>query len=155
MKNELTFHGKTMRVVLSAAAKKVAMSLSSNLVIEIQVYFSCMLGKRLAFYADQSLPGSYPLEPAQFASILADSQPLADRLFVRFNTVMTTNCAVADYDGPPPVTDFHIANKKPYVPDWLDIDFKNGVWRGEYGWAASDHAQRNTRQITGHALKIK
>ncbi len=155
MKNELTFHGKTMRVTLSDAAKKAATSLSTNLVIEIQVYFSCMLGKRLAFYTDQPLPGSYQLDTAQFAIILADSQPLADKLFVRFNTVMTVNCPVSDYDGPPPVTDFHIANKKPYVPDWLDVDFKNGVWRGEYGWAASDHAQRNTRQITRHAQKIK
>ncbi|HEX5636958.1 MAG TPA: hypothetical protein VFY78_07740, partial [Gammaproteobacteria bacterium] len=99
MKNELTFHGKTMRVTLSDAAKKAATSLSTNLVIEIQVYFSCMLGKRLAFYTDQPLPGSYQLDTAQFATILADSQPLADKLFVRFNTVMTVNCPVSDYDG--------------------------------------------------------
>lgn len=155
MKNELAFHGKPMRVELSVAAKKAALALSSKLIIEIQIYFSCMLGKRLAFYADQPLSGSCQVEAGLFATMVDDSQQLVDKLFVRFNTVMTVNCPVSDYDGPPPVTDFQIHNKRPYVPDWLNIDFKNGVWSGEYGWASSDHAQRNTRQINSYALKIK
>ena len=71
MKGELTFHGKTMSVVLSDAAKKAATSLSSSLIIEIQVYFSCLLGKRLAFYADQPMLGCYQLEATQFAAMVA------------------------------------------------------------------------------------
>lgn len=153
MNAELIFHGKAMKVKLSEAARRESQSLSTSLLIEIQVYFSCMLGKRLAFYADQPFPGACELDIQQFSELINDSQCLTDKLFVRFNTVMTASCPVADYDGPPPVTDFPIPNKKPYVPDWLSIDFRNGIWCGEYGWGDKTGARSNTKQI--HSLLKK
>ena len=153
MKKELIFHGRTIYVVLSDSARQAAEKLSINLLIEIQIYFSCMLGKRLAFYSSQPLPGACLVDAKRFSEMLAESQPLTDKLALRFNTVMTKSCPVSDYDGPPPVTDFHIANKKPYVPDWLNIDFRSGIWYGEYGWACSDRTQSNTKQINSYARK--
>ena len=155
MQNELLFHGKKMQVLLSDQAQQQSLLLSVTLLIEIQIYFSCLLGKRLAFYSDQPLAGACQVATPAFSTLLDDSQRLTETLFVRFNTVMTANCPVADYDGPPPVTDFHIANKKPYVPDWLNIDYKKGVWCGEYGWASSDRANSNTRQVNSFSKKNK
>ena len=59
---------------------------------------------------------------------------------------MTKHCQVADYKGTPPVTDFVFKNQKPYVPEWLNIDFVNGEWTGEYGWSASRKGFSNTKR---------
>ena len=88
--------------------------------------------------------------------MIDDAEQLSENIYIRFNTVMTKACPVSDYAGPPPVTDFIINNQKPYVPSWLTIDFKKGVWSGEYGWPGSKQGQANTKQVRGEAqLAIK
>ena len=153
MKKQLSFHGKAVDITLSDAATRQSEALASTLLVEIQVYFSCMLGKRLAFYADQPIKGTWQLEPDAFAELLKSAQPLTGNIHVRFNPVMTKACSVSDYIGPPPVTDFEIRNKTPYVPCWLDIDFADGLWSGSYGWHDSDKSYANTRQVRGEALR--
>jgi len=148
MNKILSFHSKDIDVQLSAAAKKQSQQLPSTLVIEIQIYFSCLLGKRLAFYSDEHIDNTYPLDKESFAEILADSQTITDNLNLRFNTVMTKACSVSDQTGPPPVTDFKIANQKPYVPSWLSIDFENGIWSGKYGWDRNNKKLSNIKQIS-------
>jgi len=153
MKKQLCFHGKTVDIDLSETAIRQSKKLGSSLLIEIQVYFSCMLGKRLAFYADQPIEGTWQVEPDEFAELLETAQLLTDNVYVRFNPVMTKSCSASDYVGPPPVTDFDIRNKKPYVPCWLDIDFEDGMWSGEYGWHDSDKTYTNTKQVRGGAIR--
>ena len=53
MQKELNFHEKAMDIKLSKAAELQSKKLQSILVIEVQIYFSCLLGKRLAFYSEQ------------------------------------------------------------------------------------------------------
>ena len=148
MNKVLSFHSKDIDVQLSAAAKKQSQHLPSTLVIEIQIYFSCLLGKRLAFYSDEHIDNTYPLDKESFAEILADSQTITENLNLRFNTVMTKVCSVSDQVGPPPVTDFKIANQKPYVPSWLSIDYENGIWSGKYGWDINNKKLSNIKQIS-------
>jgi hypothetical protein len=152
MLKQLVFHDKTMEIMLSKRAAEQNQKLNLPLIIEIQIYFSCLLGKRLAFYTDQTLDGAWQVEPELFSSMLDDAQQLTENIFIRFNTVMTKSCPVSDYAGPPPVTDFKINNQKPYVPTWLNIDYKNGMWSGEYGWPASVVGQMNTKQVRGKAI---
>ena len=148
MNKILTFHNKDIDVQLSATAHKQSKSLPSTLVIEIQIYFSCLLGKRLGFYSDNNIDNTYPLDKDSFAEILADSQTITENINLRFNTVMTKSCSVSEQAGPPPVTDFKIANQKPYVPSWLTIDYKNGVWSGTYGWDRDNKDMSNVKQIS-------
>lgn len=155
MKKQLTFHGKSMSVNLSDPAAQQSLKLENILLIEIQIYFSCLLGKRLAFYTDTELDGAWQVDKKQFASMVDDAQQLTEKVYLRFNTVMTKACPVSDYIGPPPVTDFTITNQKPYVPSWLTIDFKNNNWSGEYGWPASEAGQANTKQVRGQAHQAK
>jgi len=152
MQSQLTFHNKVLEIMLSKSAGDQCQKLDSELIIEIQIYFSCLLGKRLAFYSETPLKGAWQLSADEFAVVLKDAQPLSDKIYVRFNTVMTKDCPVGDYIGPPPVTDFTISNQKPYVPNWLNIDFKDGQWAGQYGWNASDKKFANTKQVRGDAL---
>jgi len=151
MQSQLTFHHKAVAIKLSKAAGEQAQKLDSVLLIEIQIYFSCLLGKRLAFYSEAPLKGAWQLSADELSVVLKDAQPLSEQVYVRFNTVMTKDCPVGDYIGPPPVTDFTINNQKPYVPNWLNIDFKDGQWSGQYGWNASDKKYANTKQVRGAA----
>jgi hypothetical protein len=153
MKKQLTFHDKTIDIALSDAAIDQSKKLGSQLLVEIQIYFSCMLGKRLAFYADQPMDGTWQVEQEQFDGLLDSAQSLADNIYLRFNPVMTKSCSVSDYIGPPPVTDFEIRNKTPYVPCWLKIDYRNGLWSGEYGWHNTDVTVSNTKQVRGDAIR--
>jgi hypothetical protein len=148
MKTNLTFHNKSISIELTSEAEQISASLAGRLIVEIQVYFSCMMGKRLAYYSDANMPGVFKLEQTEFDRILREAQPVSGNLYVRFNTVMTASCALSSLEGPPPVTDFDIPNKTPYVPDWLSIDYKHGHWQGEFGWKKSQRNIHNTRQIT-------
>ncbi len=151
MKKQLSFHEKSTMVNLTPQAVEQSTRLESILLIEIQIYFSCLLGKRLAFYTDTVLNGAWQVDKEQFAEMVDDAQKVTDNLYVRFNTVMTKSCPVSDYVGPPPVTDFTIKNQKPYVPSWLNIDFNGSEWLGEYGWPESKAGQKNTKQVRGQA----
>jgi len=148
---QLTFHGKAVDTQVSSVAVSQAETLVTPLIIEIQIYFSCLLGKRLAFYSDQPINGVWQVEHKQFADMLNDAEQLFDNVYIRFNTVMTKACSVSDYAGPPPVTDFTIKNQKPYVPSWLNIDYVDELWVGEYGWPSSDKGFGNTRQVRAQA----
>jgi len=148
MQKTLTFHNKDIDIQLSSAAEQQSKVLPATLVIEIQIYFSCLLGKRLAFYSNENIENTYPLDKETFTEILADSQTITDNIKLRFNTVMTKACSVSDQAGPPPVTDFKIANQKPYVPSWLTIDYKSGTWSGKYGWDKDKKNISNTKQLS-------
>jgi len=152
MQKQLAFHEKEMDIQLSKQAVSQSSKLTSKLIIEIQIYFSCLLGKRLAFYADQPVDGTWQVESDEFSTMLEDSQQLNENVYLRFNTVMTKSCTVSDYIGPPPVSDFKISNQKPYVPSWLNVDFKDGQWCGKYGWPESDKSFLNTKQVRGQAV---
>lgn len=153
MHSQLTFHNKDIEIQLSPDAAAQSHKLNSPLIIEIQIYFSCLMGKRLAFYTDQPMEGCWQVESDEFNDMLKDSQAVTDNVYIRFNTVMTKACPVSDHLGPPPVSDFKIKNQTPYVPSWLKIDFKDGKWCGEYGWPASQADYKNTKQVRGDALK--
>lgn len=153
MQKTVMFHGKSVDVTLTPRAAKMCKAVVGQLILEVQVYFSCVLVKRVAIYADAPQDGTWQLEPEQFAALLQQSQPLCDRLSVRFNTVMTTICPVTDYLGPPPVTDFKIHREGAYVPRWLTVDYRDGKWFGDYGWHASSRGDSNTVQIRAGAIK--
>jgi len=153
MNKELTFKEKVIKVEYSEKANDMAQRLNSPLIIEIQIYFSCMLGKRLAYYSDSPILGAYQLETNQFKEILEDSQQLTENVYIRFNIVMTIDCPISDCIGPPPLTDFKIVGSEIYVPSWLNIDAENEMFTGEYGWKSSQAGLKNTRQIRGAVLQ--
>ncbi len=149
MQKTLRFHEKAVSISLSKSAEQRCRELEARILIEIQLYFSCVLVKRVAIYSDTKQDGVWQLDANDFASILEQSQPLHEKLYVRFNTVMTQVCPVSDHVGPPPLSDFKIVRQQAFVPQWLKIDYSNGKWFGDYGWKSSRVDDSNTLQIRG------
>jgi hypothetical protein len=113
------FHGKSVQIELTGAAQSQLSQLKEPLCVEMELYFSCLIRKKVRFNSDNAK---------------ANAVTAADHLSVSFHPVMTRTCQ-KDYDGDaPPLTEFPIANPAPYVPRWLKIDFKAGQWCGEFGY---------------------
>ncbi|MGD2055101.1 MAG: hypothetical protein PVG45_13455 [Gammaproteobacteria bacterium] len=86
--------------------------------MELELYFSCMIRKQVRFHRDGA----------------GDYNDVSDKLRLRLRTVMTQRCSIHDHDGAPPVTDFPIERADRFIPRWLNIDYRNDSWQGEFGY---------------------
>lgn len=114
----VNLHDKMLEVRLSAAAREALAARSRPLVAEMELLFSCLLRKRV-----------------HFGEALEHATPVDDRLAVRFRPIMTRRCSVAEGGATPPSEGFPLENPRPYVPNWLAIDYRRGEWVGEFGYA--------------------
>lgn len=122
MKREIDFHQRKIAISLSDAAEKALAKRSVPLLAEMELYFSCLIRKTVRFRDETA----------------NDSVTVNDKLALRFRPVMTKHCGL-DYEGDePPLTDFPIAREERYIPHWLKLDYRNGEWQGEFGYAANE-----------------
>lgn len=114
----IILHHKSLEIRLSRAAQKALAVRETPLVAEMELLFSCLLRKRVYFGEDTDA-----------------STPVEGRLAVRFKPIMTRRCSVAEGGAHPPSERFPLENPRPYVPNWLAIDYRRGEWVGEFGYA--------------------
>ncbi len=114
----ITLHDKSLEVKLSAAAERALARRERPLVAEMELLFSCLLRKRV-----------------HFGDAAEQATPVNERLAVRFTPIMTRKCSVAEGGASPPSERFPLENPRPYVPNWLRIDYRRGEWVGEFGYA--------------------
>ncbi len=114
----ITLHDKSLEIRLTKAAQKALALRDRPLVAEMELLFSCLLRKRVHFGESAEL-----------------STPVNDRLAVRFKPIMTRRCSVAEGGASPPSESFPLENPRPYVPNWLTIDYRGGEWVGNFGYA--------------------
>ncbi|MFK5915096.1 MAG: hypothetical protein QM484_12050 [Woeseiaceae bacterium] len=118
MEKEIKIQGKQVKVSVTAAAEKALASRDKTLVAEMELYFSCLIRKRVRF--KENVDGNFV--------------NVTEQLAVRFRPVMTKSCGI-DYEGDePPLEDFPIQKPEAFTPKWLKIDFKKNEWRGEFGF---------------------
>lgn len=118
MKKQIELLGRKVDVSLSPSAATALSKREQLLVAEMELYFSCLIRKKVRFKE----------------VIDTDSVNVTERLSVKFRPVMTAACGI-DYEGDePPLTDFPIKKAAAFVPHWLKLDFKNGQWHGEFGF---------------------
>jgi hypothetical protein len=115
---KITLHDKSLEVRLTAAAQKALARRATPLVAEMELLFSCLLRKRV-----------------HFGDAAEQSTPVNERLAVRFKPIMTRRCSVAEGGATPPSEGFPLENPRPYVPNWLSIDYRKGEWVGNFGYA--------------------
>ena len=110
--------GRTVTVELSAAARAALRERQVPLVAEMELYFSCLIRKRVRFPEH--------VHPDALCA------PLDAQLTVCFRPVMTRACAVRETDGQPELEAFPIRRPAAFVPKRLALDYRHGAWSGEF-----------------------
>jgi hypothetical protein len=112
---------RTIEVDVSERAERELARRDSPLRLEMELYFSCLIRKRV-------------LVRETLASEFTAS--VGEHLQIGFRPVMTQKCSVidTDEDGRPPLTDFPIERPDRYIPHWLRVDYRRDQWQAEFGY---------------------
>ena len=79
----------------------------------MELYFSCLIRKRLQFLCAP--------HPDAFC-VIVDSH-----FMVCFRPVTTRQCVLNDVEGEPPLDAFPIKRPEAFLPKWLTLDFRRGA----------------------------
>ena len=115
----IQLEGKDLRIQLTEPASRALADRSSPLNVEMELYFSCMIRKRVHF-TDEKLTVNYAAK--------------TDQLEIGFRPIMAQRCSIQDVKETPPTTDFPISRAGRFIPNWLNLDFTKGKWSGEFGY---------------------
>ena len=111
--------GKELLVKWSDRAERALASKPEPMVVEIQLYFSCLVKKRVLFH-----------DQVDFKTLVVN-----DRLRIAFRTIEAAKCDPEEFARDYPigrVLDSSAAARM--APSWVGIDFRRGVWEGEFGY---------------------
>ena len=116
-------HGREVRVELSASAQRAAAALEAPLLVEMELFFSCLVRKRVLF------------RPLQEAGLEAERVAIGERLWLGFHPVASEQCHIAELgDAAPPLKTMPVTRPAAYIPRWLRLDYRKGQWSGEFGY---------------------
>jgi hypothetical protein len=114
----IELHGKPCRVRVSPAAEQALAMRNTPLRVEMEVTLACMVKKQVHFR-----------EPQENGAVVT----VTDRLQVCITSGEHCSAASADpaqaAGALPPITRWNTL-----VPKWLEIDYRSGQWRGEFGY---------------------
>jgi len=112
---------KSLKLHVSRRAEARLKQRSEPLLLEMELYFSCLIRKRV--YVRESAEG-------------IEAISVNDRLKIWFRPVVTRTCAISECERDnPPVVDMPIVDPGRYFPRWLTLDYRAGQWRAEFGYA--------------------
>ncbi|RRQ20633.1 hypothetical protein [Thiohalobacter thiocyanaticus] len=115
--------GRPITATLTPRARKAAESLGIPMVVEMELFFSCLLRKRLRFHQVDAAPESV-LEPVE----------LYPGLSLLFRPVVAEVCNIDTLEGAPPVKTMPAKRADAFIPKWVSIDHRSGAWAGDFGY---------------------
>ena len=115
-------HGRPVEVTMTPSARRAAATLSSPLLVEMELYFSCLVRKRVLFREIDDSAAELP----------AGTGRITDHLLLRFRPVVTQTCRIADVDEEVPLMDMPVLHPERFVPPTLSLDYRHGQWLGEF-----------------------
>lgn len=122
MERTITFQGRSLQLSISQRAQTQLDRLAEPLFLEMELYFSCLIRKRV-----------YVREATDAPDVIT----LADKLMARFRPVVTETCAMRDVERDnPPVKDMPITHPERFFPHWLTLDYRRGAWQADFGYAS-------------------
>ena len=123
MEKTVAVGGRSLNLTISKRAQAQLDRRTSALFLELELYFSCLVRKRV--YVRETLDAH-------------DVHTVSDKLQVRFRPVVTETCAMREVERDnPPVKDMPIVHPERYFPHWLTLDYVRGEWLAEFGYAQS------------------
>lgn len=115
----VTINGKPVTVEWSARAQRALQARATPLIVELELYFSCLV-KKFVHFREHS--GSHALTPVN------------ERLSLYFRPVMSTACSfeTANRLGRQPETDITTESVRKIAPKQVWLDYRRGNWVGEF-----------------------
>ena len=110
---------KNLRVEWTDRADQALQARSEPLIIEMQLYFSCVLKKRVLFHETSEI----------------ETKDVNGSMKIAFRPIQSAVCNPEDFAKNYPigrVLDSPAATKM--IPSRLRIDFRQGQWQGEFGY---------------------
>ena len=112
---QTNIYGKKLDVTITPRALRALSKRTSPLLAEMELYFSCLIRKRVIFREEMPRGAE------------------ENGLYVSFRPVQTHVCMTDSYEGRiPPLDEFPINRPAPFMPRRLTIDYKRGRFQGEY-----------------------
>jgi len=118
-KYEVKLTGKTVSIAVSKSALKHLKKTARPLLLEVELYFSCLIKKVCHFREIENID---------------DYVRVMDGLYIIFRATMTNKCSIEEFDKDK-TADFPIVDQKPYIPKWVNLDFSSNSWSGDFGYA--------------------
>jgi hypothetical protein len=118
MRHNVTLNDKSVSVNVSEAALTRLRNTAMPLLIEVELYFSCLIKKVCHFHETENV---------------GDYVRVMDGRYIHFRATMTNRCAIDEFDKDN-TADFPIVNQKPYIPKWVNLDYSGNEWAGEFGY---------------------
>jgi len=113
----ITFRKNQLTIEWTKRADHALSQSTKNLIVEMQLYFSCVVKKRVLF-----------TEQADFQTI-----SVKDNLSVAFHPVEAASCDPIEFAKNFPARhEFDSVSAKKMRPRELKIDYKNNAWQGEF-----------------------
>ena len=122
-RGEVTLLDKRVRIAVSQSALEAARTSARPVLAQLELYFSCLVRKQVRFC---ELENAEPRTPA-IASATA-------QLFTGFRALTTRHRRMADAGREPPAETVPLSKPERFLPDWIRIDFRDGMWLGDYGY---------------------
>ena len=119
MKTMVVLFGRNVSIESSKAADQAMEKLTLPLLVEMELYFSCLIRKAVRFGEDAC------------GTTFTEAGP---KLRVGFRPVQTKNCSISALSSPVvPLDDLPLVKPEAFVPKWLKIDYDKRGWSGEFG----------------------
>jgi hypothetical protein len=106
LKYRVNLNGKRVSITVSESALKQLKKSTKPLLLEVELYFSCLIKKVCHFRESEDID---------------DYVMVIDGLYVHFRATMTNRCSIEEFDKDKPA-DFPIVDQKPYIPNWVSLD---------------------------------
>lgn len=119
MKHQVEINTKQVSVTLSQSAIMRLNKTTAPMLIDIELYFSCLIKKVCHIRETEDID---------------DYVRVMDGLYINFRATMTNKCSIDEFDKDK-TADFPIVDEKPYIPKWVNLDYSNNGWCGDFGYA--------------------
>lgn len=118
-KDSIDIRGKKMAIMYSNRAEKALQQRTTPLIAELQLYFTCVVQKRVVFHECTVL----------------DTISVNPKLKISYHTVQSNDCDPVEFADKHPVK--KELNSKAALsmrPALLKIDYRNGQWAGNFSF---------------------
>ena len=116
----IEIEGRPVALDVTSSAEAALLSAREPLHIDMELYFSCLVGKRVNFV---QTPPEHTVGRAR----------LTDRVTVGFRAYATETCQAGDERHALESKIIPLDRAERYMPKWLKIDYRDGAFEGEFG----------------------